>query len=258
MENTPLILVTNDDGIDSNALYLLVNELKQIARVVVVAPDHQQSAVGHMLTISKPLRVNKFFRDGEIFGYSVNGSPSDCVKLAISSILERKPDLLVSGINYGQNTSINILYSGTVAAATEGCLAGIPSIAISLSTYDLNYDCSFAAQLSRSIIEQLCFQSKIKFNLLNINIPAIPKNQIRGIKFTRCSNSYWNDKYERRVDPFGREYFWFAGEYVSKDDEESDDWAIRNGYVSITPISFNFTDFKLLEQMKKIEIEFDF
>ncbi|MCX7908839.1 MAG: 5'/3'-nucleotidase SurE [Ignavibacteria bacterium] len=256
MLEKPLIFVTNDDGIDSNGLYQLVKELRTIGEVIVVAPDHQQSAVGHMLTISKPLRFSKFFRNGEIFGFAVNGSPSDCVKLALSSILPRKPDILVSGINYGKNTSINILYSGTVAAATEGYLAGIPSIAISLSTYDINYDCKFPAILSRKIIQNLFFETKLKFKLLNVNIPAIPETQLKGIMITHCSNSYWNDKYEKRVDPFGREYYWFAGEYVSNsDDEGSDDWALKNGFVSITPISFNFTDFSLLNELKKIELK---
>ncbi|MGB9772100.1 MAG: 5'/3'-nucleotidase SurE [Candidatus Kapaibacteriota bacterium] len=252
MSEKPNILLTNDDGIDSNGLFSLVLELRKIANVIVVAPDRQQSAVGHMLTISKPLRVFKFYRNGEIFGYAVNGSPTDCVKLALSSILNFKPDLIVSGINYGQNTSVNILYSGTVAAATEGCLAGIPSIAISLATYNLDYDCQFPAELSRKIIQKLFLEHRIPFKLLNINIPAMSAAEIKGIRFTHCGNSYWNDKYEKRVDPFGREYFWFAGEYVADDNDGSDDWAVKNGFVSITPISFNFTDFSILEKFKEV------
>lgn len=252
MEGKPHILVTNDDGIDSNGLFQLVNELQKFSVVSVVAPDRQQSAVGHMLTISKPLRVTKFYRNGAIFGYSVNGSPSDCVKLALSSILPQKPDLIVSGINYGQNTSVNILYSGTVAAATEGCLAGIPSIAISLSTYDVDYDCKYPAELSSKIIQKLFFESRIPFKLLNVNIPALPPSKIKGIRITHCGNSYWNDKYERRVDPFGREYFWFAGEFIPSSDEGSDDWAVKNGFVSVTPINFTFTDFSLLEKLQSI------
>lgn len=253
MVDKPHILVTNDDGIDSNGLYHLVNELQKFANVSVVAPEKQQSAVGHMLTISKPLRATKFYRNGSVFGYAVNGSPTDCVKLAISAILTKKPDLIISGINFGQNTSVNILYSGTVAAATEGCLAGIPSVAISLATYHIEYDCKFPAELSSKIIQKLFFESKIQFKLLNINIPALPPNELKGIRFTHCGNSYWNDRYERRIDPFGREYYWFAGEYIPSNDEGSDDWAINNGFVSITPINFTFTDFDLLEKLKEVQ-----
>ncbi len=251
----PLILVTNDDGIDSEGLYKLVKELNHIGNVVVVAPDHQQSAVGHSLSIAKPLRINKFHRNGVVLGYAINGSPTDCVKLALSTILDNTPDLIVSGINYGQNTSINILYSGTVAAATEGYLVGIPSVAVSLTTYDTSFDSSYAAILTTEIIRNY-LNFKGKFNtLLNVNIPALPKEKIKGIKITKCSNSYWNDKYERRIDPFGREYFWFAGEYCSIDDDpDSDDWALKNGYVSITPIRYSFTDFELIEKLQKWDI----
>lgn len=255
MEKKFLILATNDDGIDSNGLFHLVKSLEEFAEVKVVAPDKQQSAVGHMLTISKPLRVAKFYRNGEVFGYAVNGSPSDCVKLALSTLLDRKPDLIVSGINYGQNTSVNILYSGTVAAATEGCLAGIPSIAISLGTYDLEFDCKFPAELSSKIIKKLLNEQKLQFKLLNINIPALPPSEIKGIRVTHCGNAYWKDNYVKRVDPFGRDYYWFAGEFVPSDDEGSDDWAIANGFVSITPVNFSFTDYSLIEKMN--EVSFD-
>lgn len=251
----PLILATNDDGIDSEGLYALVKELNQIGNVIVVAPDHQQSAVGHSLSIAKPLRKSKFHRNGVMLGYAINGSPTDCVKLALSTILDKPPDLIVSGINYGQNTSINILYSGTVAAATEGYLVGIPSIAVSLATYDISVDCSYAAFLTKQIIRNyLDFHERFN-TLLNLNIPALPKEKIKGIKITKCSNSFWNDKYERRFDPFGREYFWFAGEYCSNDnDPDTDDWALKNGYVSITPIRYSFTDFELMKKLQNWEI----
>lgn len=247
-----LILITNDDGIYSKGLLALVKEITKFSQVVVVAPERQQSAVGHLLTISKPLRVNKFHRDGVLLGYSVNGSPCDCVKLALSNILTRKPDAIVSGINFGKNTSVNVIYSGTVAAATEGYLVGIPSIAISLATYDTTFDCTFAAELSSKILKKYL---ELPFNtnsFLNVNIPAIPKEQIKGIQLTSCSNSRWNDKYEERIDPFGRPYFWFAGEFVANDSEiGTDDWAIKNRYVSITPIRYSLTDFEILEKLLK-------
>lgn len=247
-----LILVTNDDGIYSNGLFALVKELNKIGKVIVVAPERQQSAVGHLLTIAKPLRVNEVYQNGVMFGYSVNGSPSDCVKLAISMLCKRTPDAIVSGINFGKNTSINILYSGTVAAATEGYLVGIPSMAVSLSTYDQTFDCTYSAELTSKILLEFLNIPESKKILLNVNIPAIPKEQIKGIQITRSSNAYWSDKYERRIDPFGREYYWFAGEYLVSDDETgTDDWALNNGYVSITPIHFSFTNFELLEKIRK-------
>lgn len=246
-----LILVTNDDGIDSEGLFALVKELNKISEVIVVAPDRQQSAVGHLLTIAKPLRVTKFHRNGIMLGYSVNGSPSDCVKLALSSLLERTPDAIVSGINFGKNTSINILYSGTVAAATEGYLVGIPSMAVSLATYDTSFDCSYAAELSAKILVKYLNLTQNSNTLLNINIPALPKYQIKGVQLTRCSNSYWNDKYEKRIDPFGRVYYWFAGEFKAQDDEfGTDDWALNNGFVSITPINYSFTDLEFLDRLR--------
>ncbi len=249
------ILVSNDDGIDSPGIYSLVHELRKLGIVTVVAPDRQQSAVGHALSVSKPLRVTKFHRNGEMFGYSITGTPSDCVKLALSYLLDEKPDILVSGINHGQNTSINILYSGTVSAATEGMLMGIPSMAVSLASHSLSADCSYAAEVSRELAAKLPDLELPRGTLLNVNVPSMPGDQIKGIKVTPHSKAIWNDRYEKRTDPFGREYFWFAGEYlVEKDGSEfSDDIAILNGYVSITPIHYNFTNYEALPVIKELE-----
>jgi len=188
MSNTePLILVTNDDGIDSPGLYALAKAMKKLGNVVIAAPDTQQSAVGHALTVARPLRITKFKRH-KIEGFAINGTPADCVKLAISAILKRKPDLVVSGINFGQNTSVNILYSGTVSAATEGMLLNIPSIAISLASYDLKSDCSVAAYYARTAAKKLLKNPIAKGTLLNINVPALPKDEIKGIKITHHSD----------------------------------------------------------------------
>ncbi len=250
----PYILVTNDDGIDSPGIFALVHALKKLGKVVVAAPDRQQSAVGHALTVSKPLRAISFHRNGEMFGYAINGTPSDSVKLAVSTLLEEKPDLVVSGINHGQNTSINILYSGTVSAATEGMLIGIPSIAVSLASYSLGADCSAAADISVEVSKKVIKNGLPKDTLLNINIPALPKNKIKGIRITRQSDSQWNDHYEKRIDPFGRNYYWFSGEYkVIDKDIETDDAALLAGYVSITPIQFKFTNNDAIAKMKFLE-----
>ncbi len=176
------------------------------------------------------------------------------MKIGLSTILEaRKPDLIVSGINYGKNTSVNVIYSGTVAAATEGYLFGIPSFALSLATYDIDYDVRNVARLAAKIIKQLTQIVSGKKLLLNVNIPCV--DEIKGVIFTKCSKSYWNDQYERRVDPFGREYFWFAGDYCSNELEPyTDDWAVANGYVSITPLKFEFTDLEALETFGNIKV----
>ncbi len=252
------ILVTNDDGIDSPGILSLVKAMKKLGNVFVVAPDRQQSAVGHSLTVAIPLRVTKFHREGKMFGYAVTGTPSDCVKLAISSLLDNKPDLIISGINHGQNTSINIIYSGTVSAATEGALLGIPAIAVSLDAYSYKADCSIAAEYAVEIAMLALnhsidsgYSSLSEGTLLNVNVPALSKNEIKGIKFTRQSKNIWEDKFEKRTDPFGWEYYWFAGEIKDKENNiETDYTALRAGYVTVTPVKFDFTNYKLLDKLR--------
>ena len=249
-KDKPLILVTNDDGIDSPGIYALAKAMKELGDVVVAAPDRQQSAVGHALTVAQPLRITKFKRH-KMIGHAINGTPADCVKLAISAILKRKPDLVISGINHGQNTSVNILYSGTVSAATEGMLLKIPSIAISLASYDLQSDCSIAARYAKLAASKLLKNPLEPGTLLNINVPALPEEQIKGVKITHHSDSCWDDFYEKRIDPFGRDYYWFSGIYKINDNTiAADDVAINEGYVSITPIHFDFTNYN---EMKKLE-----
>ncbi len=243
------ILVTNDDGIDSPGLHNLANALKKIGEVFTVAPISQQSAVGHALTIENPLRAHSYHLNGQQLGIAINGTPSDCVKLAISSLLDEKPDILVSGVNFGKNTSINIIYSGTVAAATEGMLLGIPAVAISLDSFSHKSDTTLAAQKSVEIIEKFLEFGFPTETLININVPNNPNP--KGIRVTRLSNSVWLDKYEKRLDPFGREYFWFSGKYIIKDkDLDSDDFALENNYISVTPVHFNFTNTKIIDILK--------
>ncbi len=250
--NKPLILVSNDDGIDSPGIYALAEAMKELGDVVVAAPDRQQSAVGHSLTVAQPLRITKFKRK-KMKGNAINGTPADCVKLAISSILKRKPDLVISGINHGQNTSVNILYSGTVSAATEGMLLGIPSIAISLASYNLKDDCTIAAGYAKLIAKKLLSNPLPIGTLLNVNVPALSNDTIKGLKITHHSNSSWEDFYEKRIDPFGRDYYWFSGKYIINDDTiDADDVAINEGYVSITPIHFDFTNYDELTHIKDI------
>lgn len=249
------ILVTNDDGIDSPGLHSLAKAMMKLGDVFIVAPDSQQSAVGHSLTIENPLRAYPYHLNGEKLGFAVTGTPSDCVKLAVSSLIDEKPDLVVSGINYGRNTSINIIYSGTVAAATEGMLLGIPSIAFSLDSFTRKSEMETSGYYAEKIVEAVLFTPPPKGTLLNVNIPAITKENIKGIQITKLSKSEWKDKYEKRTDPFGREYFWFSGEYHFEDNDlQTDDFALKSGYISITPIEYNFINSKFIDNLIKNEM----
>lgn len=247
------ILVTNDDGIDSPGIYALVHALRNIGHVTVVAPDRQQSAVGHALTVSSPLRAVPFHRDGEMFGYAINGTPADCVKLGISSLLTAKPDLVVSGINHGANTSINILYSGTVSAATEAMMMGIPAIAVSLTSFSYEADMSGAAEYAALLAGQISSYNLPKGTLLNVNVPAIPAGLLKGMRFTQLSKSMWEDKYEKRYDPMEREYYWIRGTYHTIEaDGTTDDGAVGEGYVSVTPIHYQLTDTHTLQTLRSL------
>lgn len=245
------ILVTNDDGIDSPGIYALVQALRTIAEVSVVAPDRQQSAVGHALTVSDPLRATKVRRDGEFFGYAVSGTPADCVKIALCALLPEKPDLLVSGINHGSNTSKNILYSGTVSAATEGMMMGVPSMAVSLDSLDHRTDCMPAAEYAALVASRFHSFSVPDDTILNVNVPALPKEQIKGLRVTRQGTSGWEDAYERRKDPMGREYFWLSGHYNSVDaSTDIDEGAMKAGYVSVTPVYYRLTNTEMLQPLE--------
>jgi 5'-nucleotidase len=234
------ILISNDDGINAPGLKALVNEMKKLGAVTVVAPDRQRSATSSCLSIDRPLRVWQYSEDGVEY-YSIDGTPTDCVKLALSTLMSEKPDLVVAGINHGKNTSINVLYSGTCAAAIEGYVLGIPSIAFSLASHNPYNECLTSAKYSYTISKAL-LESGITA-LLNVNYPTDEEN-IQGIKLTTLSRAYWQDRYEKRSDPFGRTYYWFAGsfELASEISENDDDYAINNNYVSITPIKLNFLD----------------
>lgn len=247
------ILVSNDDGIDSPGIYALVQELKKIGEVTVVAPDRQQSAVGHSLTISRPLRATQFKRDGEMFGYAINGTPSDSVKLALAGLLDFRPDIIVSGINHGKNTAVNILYSGTVSAATEGMLSGVKALAVSLDNHSWSADMTAAAKYAAIVAKKLISIDLPSDTLLNLNVPDLPFEEIKGIKAVRHADSYWKDKFEERLDPFNYKYYWFSGEYQSLHDEEgTDDYALKNGYASLTPIHYDLTNFHFLKKLSNI------
>jgi 5'-nucleotidase len=246
MASPARILVCNDDGIAAPGLFALTQELRALGEIMVVAPDRQQSAIGHAITMNYPLRAVPHQKNGQFFGYAVDGTPADAVKLAVKCLLPCRPDLLISGINHGSNTAISIIYSGTVSAATEGTILGIPSIAVSLTTYgeaDFGYAAKFAARLARMVLAKGLPQG----TLLNVNVPAIAEEQIRGVKVTRQGESSWEDTFDVRRDPANREYFWLTGQMnVTDVDPDTDQVAIHEGFVSVTPIHYELTDPRML------------
>lgn len=250
------ILVSNDDGIFAAGIYSLAQALKGIGEVIVVAPDRQQSAVGHAITMHSPLRVYPFHVNGAMFGYAVDGTPADAVKFAVRNLMkDNPPDILVSGINHGSNTAVNVIYSGTVSAATEGAILGIPSIAISLTTYDkpdFRYAAKFAAKLTQFVAEKGLPEGTV----LNVNVPNVPEDEIRGVVVTRQGRSNWDDYYEKRFDPSNKEYYWLTGNLKILDTEEdADQIAIINKKVSITPIHYDLTNYSVLNELKSWNLE---
>jgi len=244
------ILLTNDDGINAPGLYALYQEMKAVGETIIVAPDSEKSAVGHAITLSDPLRVTEFKKNGGFFGWAVNGTPADCVKIAYWAILhEQKPDLIVSGINLGSNTGINIIYSGTVSAATEGAMLGIPAFAISLNTFT-DPDFRFAAKFARRLSPVLVAKSLPAGIALNINVPAVPETEIKGVMITRQGKALYREEFDKRVDPHNRLYYWLTGAKIQiEEDEAVDDRAVIQNKVSITPIHYDLTQYAMLSAL---------
>lgn len=244
------ILLTNDDGINAPGLYALYESIRTMGDVTVVAPDTEMSAVGHAITLTDPLRVEKINKRGEFFGYAVSGTPADCVKIAVWALLDEKPDLIISGINLGNNTGISIIYSGTVSAATEGTILEIPSFAISLVAYrnpDFTYAAKFAKKMANIVLEK----GLPIGTLLNVNVPNVKEEEIKGVLVTRQGKAVYREHFDKRTDPWGRSYYWMAGEKVELEEEEFvDDTALKNNQVSITPIQFDLTDYANLDLLK--------
>ncbi|HAA10434.1 MAG TPA: 5'/3'-nucleotidase SurE [Cytophagales bacterium] len=239
----PLILVSNDDGITSTGIRVLVECMKTLGEVVVVAPDSPQSGMGHAITIGDTLRVHEENIFGDVKAYSCSGTPADCVKLAKHHVLaDRKPDLVVSGINHGANTSISVLYSGTMSAAIEGCIEGLPAIGFSLCDYGAHASFDHIEGYVKKIASQVLKTGLPKGTALNVNFPKKSDGDIKGIKVCRQAHAFWQEKFDERYDPMGRRYFWLAGDFVNHDKgEDNDVWAIDNGYVSVVPVQYDMT-----------------
>ena len=241
-EDKPVILVTNDDGVTAPGLRALVETMKELGEVIVVAPDSPQSGMGHAITIAHPIRLEKVREFSGIEAYQCSGTPVDCVKLAKDKILHRKPDLCVSGINHGSNSSINVIYSGTMSAAVEAAIEGIPAIGFSLLDYRYNADFEPAKKYVKTIAENCLKKGLPKGTLLNVNIPALPSEKLKGIKVCRQAMAKWEEEYDHRQDPRGKDYFWLTGKFVNYDKgEDTDEWALSQGYLSLVPVQFDMT-----------------
>lgn len=243
MATKPLILISNDDGITAPGIRTLVKVMKELGEVVVVAPNSPQSGMGHAITVGDTLRLEEVHIFDDVKAYECSGTPADCVKMAKHYVLkDRQPDLIVSGINHGSNTSISVLYSGTMSAALEGAIEGMPAIGFSLCDYSWEADFSHTEKWIKIIVEQALSKGISKGVALNVNIPTKQNEEIKGIKVCRQARAKWEENFDERFDPFGRKYFWMAGNFVNFDKgEDNDEWAIANNYVSIVPCQYDLT-----------------
>jgi len=249
-----LILLTNDDGIYSQGVLALRRELAGLGRIELIAPQVETSGASHTISIDRPLRLRPAYMADELIGHTVNGSPADCVKVGVTQHLNRPPDLLVSGVNLGANVGVNVLYSGTVAAAIEGAMLNVPSMAFSLATR-VAPDFAGAARIARRMVEKLWQHPMPPRTMLNINIPPLPEADIRGVRLTRQSLQPYVDGYDMRTDPRGDTYYWIDGKIdLAAEPDDTDVAALRDGYISVTPLSYDMTwhgNWTALEDIKE-------
>lgn len=239
----PLILVTNDDGITAKGIRTLIEIASQLGDVVVVAPDKPQSAMGHAITINNTLYLKEFKQhDYDHKEFMISGTPVDSVKMARHEILGRKPDLCLSGINHGSNSAINVIYSGTMSAAVEAGIEGIPAIGFSLCDYSADADFSQSTHFVKHIIEQVLINGMAPGVVLNVNIPKAQKEELKGIKICRQARAHWVEEFDKRTNPYGKDYYWLTGKFVNNDKgEDTDEWALANNYISIVPTQYDLT-----------------
>lgn len=247
----PLILVTNDDGITAPGLRNLIRYLEEFGDIVVVAPDSPQSGKGHAITVDDTLFLNRMPTDsGAIKEYSCSGTPADCVKLALRELLGRKPDLCVSGINHGSNASINVIYSGTMSAAIEAGIEGIPAIGFSLCDYAWEADFGAAEAAIKKIVGESLDKGIPEGVILNVNIPKASEDELKGIKICRQARANWREKFDKRQSPSGKDYYWLTGEFELLDNgEDTDEWALAQNYISVVPTQFDLTAYHAIQQL---------
>ncbi|MDR1112677.1 MAG: 5'/3'-nucleotidase SurE [Bacteroidales bacterium] len=255
MKQEPNILVVNDDGYEASGLEALVEVARQHGRVTVIAPNSSRSGSGHGITMNRPLRIKLYKKENGVNYYRTSGTPVDCVKLGQKVVLRnQKIDLVLSGINHGSNSSVSLLYSGTMAAAIEASFENLKSVGFSLLNHSSHADFSASKVFVDKIITEVLAHEMPPFICLNVNIPKLPLENIRGIKITRQSPGFWNEDLEERFDPFGRPYYWLAGHLEETDPQEGTcQWALRNSYVSVQPVQFDMTAHQYISSLKFIE-----
>ena len=248
----PVILITNDDGIMAPGILNLVEAVKDLGKVVVVAPDKPQSGMGHAITIGLPLRLHPVSIFEGVEAWQCSGTPVDCVKLAVDKVLHRKPDICLSGINHGANHSINVIYSGTMSAAVEAAIESIPSAGFSLLDHSVEADFTGARKYARLVVQQMLQTKLDKHTVLNVNIPAVPIDLIKGVRICKQAYAKYEEDFIERSDPNGKKYFWLTGEFVNFDKgRDSDVWALEHNYVSVVPVQFDLTNYVLKSKLEK-------
>jgi 5'-nucleotidase len=254
--NRPLILVTNDDGYFAPGLTHLIEMVRPYGDVVVVAPELAESGKSHAITIKIPLRLTLLKKEPGLTFYKATGTPVDCVKLAINQVLERKPNILVAGINHGSNSSISVIYSGTMGATVEGCLNDIPSIGFSLCSHSMDADFSLLKKFAINIFTNILKNGLPKYTCLNVNFPVVDEKDFNGIKICRQAHGVWKEEYEKRVDPHGGTYYWLTGNFENEENgsTDTDEWALAHNYASIVPVNPDFTDFKHIAKLEPLQL----
>lgn len=248
----PVILITNDDGITAPGIRALVDAVRDLGRIVVVAPDSPQSGMGHAITIGEPLRLNRIDIFEGVDAWQCSGTPADCVKLARDKVLHDKPDICLSGINHGPNHSINVIYSGTMSAAMEAAIEDIPSAGFSLFNFDHDADFSVAAKVARNIAERMLAQPMPAHILLNVNVPNATEATFKGVKICRQAYARWQEQFDHRTDPRGKDYYWMVGKFLNLDKGTGTDVeALRDGYASIVPVTIDLTDLKMKKWLEE-------
>ena len=253
VKEKPVILITNDDGVTAPGIMNLIEAVKDLGKIVVVAPDKPQSGMGHAITIGQPLRLHKISSVDNVEIWSCTGTPVDCVKLAVDKVLHRKPDICLSGINHGANHSINVIYSGTMSAAVEAAIESIPSVGFSLLDYRIDADFTGARKYVRIIVEKMLGNKLDKHAVLNVNIPSVPVELLKGIKICKQAYAKYEEDFIERNDPHGKMYYWLTGQFVNFDKaKDSDVWALDHNYVSVVPVQFDLTNYVLKAKLEKL------
>jgi 5'-nucleotidase len=252
-EDKPLILVTNDDGYRAKGITALIEAVKPFGNLIVVAPSEAHSGMSHAITVKVPLRLEKLEEKEGLSIYICSGTPVDCVKIAMNQLLKTKPTLLVSGINHGANSSSSVVYSGTMAAAIEGCLYEVPSIGFSLLDFSKDADFTPAIPAVRKIVDNVLTNGIVSGTCLNVNIPNVPEKEIKGIRVCRQNKGVWREEFDKRTDPNNREYYWLTGEFynLEPEAEDTDEWALHHKYISIVPVQTDLTSYESMEKLKQ-------